>query len=104
LPGVVGSKPPHFLSGEERRQVQGIEKLYLDIGAASRDEAEALGARVGDPVVPHAEFLPLANPRLLSSKAFDNRVGVALMVETLRGLGADHPSTVFGVWAVQEEV
>jgi endoglucanase len=104
LPGVVGSKPPHFLSAEERKQVMGIEKLYLDIGASSREQAEGLGARVGDPVVPHAEFLPLANPRLLSSKAFDNRVGVALMVEVLRSLGADHPSTVFGVGAVQEEV
>jgi len=60
--------------------------------------------RVGDPVVPHGVFQPLANPRLLSSKAFDNRVGVALMVEALREVGDDHPNTIFGVGAVQEEV
>jgi putative aminopeptidase FrvX len=104
VPGVVGSRPPHFLSAEERKHVLGIEKLYIDVGAATRDEASEIGVRVGDPVVPHAEFRPFANPRILSSKAFDNRVGVALMVEALKELGADHPNTVFGVGAVQEEV
>ncbi len=102
--GIVGSKPPHFLSAEERRSVLPIEKLFIDIGAAGREEAESFGVRVGDPVVPHCEFRPLANPRILSSKAFDNRVGVALMIEVLRELGMDHPGTVFGVGAVQEEV
>jgi len=102
--GVVGSKPPHFLSPEERRGVLPIEKLFIDIGAAGRDEAEGFGVRVGDPVVPHCEFRPLANPSILSSKAFDNRAGVALMIEVLLDLGMDHPGTVFGVGAVQEEV
>jgi len=104
VPGVIGSKPPHFLAAEERKHVLAIEKLYIDIGASSREEAEAFGVRVGDPVVPHGAFQPLANPRILSAKAFDNRVGVALMIESLRSLKGDHPNTVFGVGAVQEEV
>jgi putative aminopeptidase FrvX len=102
--GVIGSRPPHFLSGEERRAVVPLEKLFVDIGASTAEEAALLGVRVGDPVVPRSEFLPLGNPRLVSSKAFDDRAGVALMVEVLRALGRDHPSTVFGVGAVQEEV
>ncbi len=104
VPGVIGAKPVHFLSAEEKRSVLSIDKLYIDIGAASREEAAGMGVRVGDPVAPHTEFLPLANPRILSSKAFDDRVGAALMVEALRLLGPDHPNTVFGVGAVQEEV
>ena len=104
VPGVVASKPPHFLSGEERKGVLPIEKLFIDIGARSREEAASFGVRVGDPIVPHCEFVPLTNPRIVSAKAFDNRVGVALMIEALRALGDGHPSTVFGVGAVQEEV
>jgi len=104
VPGVVGSKPPHFLSAEEKKHVLSIDKLYIDMGAQSREEVLERSVQVGDPVVPHAEFLPFSNPRILSAKAFDNRVGVALMIETLRALGNDHPNTVFGVGAVQEEV
>jgi len=104
VPGVVSSKPPHFLSPQERKQVIPMERLSIDIGASSAGEVAALGVRVGDPVVPRAEFQTMANPRILSSKAFDNRVGVALMIEAVRGLGGGHPNTVYGVGSVQEEV
>ncbi len=104
VPGIIGSKPPHFLSSQERKQVVPLDKLYIDVGASSAEEVAELGVRVGDPVVPRTEFQPMANPRVLSSKAFDNRVGVALMIEALRCLGDDHPNTVFGVGSVQEEV
>jgi putative aminopeptidase FrvX len=104
VPGVVASKPVHFLSAEERKHVLPIDKLHIDIGASSREEAAEMGVRIGDPVVPHAEFFPFANPKVLSSKAFDDRVGVALVIEALRGLDGGHPNTVVGVGAVQEEV
>ena len=104
IPGVIGSKPVHFLSAEERKGLLPIEKMTIDIGAGGREEAAALGVRVGDPAVPHGEFIPMANPRILSSKAFDDRVGVALMVESILRLDGTQPCTVFGVGAVQEEV
>lgn len=104
VPGVVASKPPHFLSQEERQRVQTPDKMFIDTGASSREEVESFGLRIGDPIVPHAEFLPMANPRHLSSKAFDDRAGVALLVEILLALGDDHPNTVVGVGAVQEEI
>src|SRR5688572_16099959 len=43
VPGVVGSKPPHFLKPEERGRVIEPEAMYVDIGAASRKEVETLG-------------------------------------------------------------
>lgn len=105
VPGVIGSKPPHFLGARERDRVMKIEWMHIDIGARSRQEVERLGVDIGDPIVPHAEFLPLANPRILSSKAFDDRAGVGVLVETLRALSrSGHPNTVIGVGAVQEEV
>ena len=105
VPGVFGSKPPHFLSGGDGDRVMKYEEIFIDVGAASREEADGFGIRVGDFVVPHSEFMPFANPRILSSKAFDDRAGVGIMVEVLLALsGVDHPNTVIGVGAVQEEV
>ncbi len=105
VPGVIGAKPPHFLSPEERQHVMKIESMHIDVGATSDDEARGFGVEVGDPIVPHAEFIHMANPRVLSSKAFDDRAGVGLLVETLQRLPEiEHPNTVIGVGAVQEEV
>jgi len=103
--GVIGAKPPHFLAPEERKKVLKLDTMYVDLGAGSREEVESLGVRIGDPIVPHAEFLELGNADQLSCKAFDNRAGVGLMCETLRAVaGTDHPNTVVGVGAVQEEL
>ncbi len=105
MPGVFGSTPPHFLSAGDGDRVMKHEEIFIDVGAASREEAEGFGIRVGDFVVPRSEFMPLANPRILSSKAFDDRAGVGIMLEALLALrDVDHPNTVIGVGAVQEEV
>jgi endoglucanase len=105
VPGVIGSTPPHHLSPEQRKEVLGPEKMYVDIGAGNREQVEALGVRVGDSIVPASEFREMAVDHVLSGKALDNRLGVALMCETLLALGDhDHPNTVIGVGAVQEEV
>ena len=60
--GVIGAKPPHFLAPEERKKVLKLETMYVDLGAGSREEVESLGVRIGDPIVPHAEFLLSSSP------------------------------------------
>ncbi len=103
--GVIGAKPPHLLSPEERSKVVTKKEMYIDIGAASRAEVSAAGVQPGDPVTPRADFVPLAGGKTYLSKAFDDRVGVAVMISTLQILQVeDHPNTVFGVATVQEEV
>ncbi len=105
IPGVVGSKPPHFLSKRERDRVLDLSDMYIDVGAASRDDVEELGIELGDTIVPHTEFQEFAKKGILSSKAFDNRVGIGLMCETMLELeNREHPNTVIGIGAVQEEV
>jgi putative aminopeptidase FrvX len=103
VPGVIGCKPPHVLSGEERREPIDKRDLFIDVGAGSAAEVEAMGIRPGDPVVPFCPFTEMAGGRLLMGKAFDDRAGCALVLETLRQLGTDHPNTVVGVLTVQEE-
>jgi putative aminopeptidase FrvX len=103
--GIIGAKPPHLLPAEEREKVVLKKEMYIDIGASSREEVEGLGVRPGDPVIPRADFVELANGKTYLSKAFDDRVGVALMIQTLEALKKEtHPNMVFGVATVMEEV
>jgi putative aminopeptidase FrvX len=103
--GVLGAKPPHLLDAEERNKVVQKKDMYIDIGATSKEEAEAAGIRVGDPVVPQSEFAVLANPKTYVSKAFDDRVGCALVIDALRHFqNNNHPNQIYGVMTVMEEV
>jgi putative aminopeptidase FrvX len=103
--GVIGAKPPHLLSQDERSKVVEKKSMYIDIGASSKVEVEAAGVQLGDPVMPRADFVPLANGKTYLSKAFDDRVGTALVVSVMQALQTtEHPNTVFGVATVMEEV
>ncbi|MDH3626246.1 MAG: M20/M25/M40 family metallo-hydrolase [Acidobacteriota bacterium] len=105
IPGIIASQPPHFLTEAERGRVQAIETLSIDVGASDPAGTASLGIAVGDPVVPDAEFRPMGVDGVYSGKALDNRLGVALMCQTMQALAdRDHPNTVIGVGAVQEEV
>ena len=103
VPGVIGSTPPHLLSGS-RDKVLDLKDLFIDIGAENEEQAmEEFGVLPGCPIAPYGPFMPLKNSKLFSAKAFDNRVGVALVIESLLGLD-EHPNTVIGAGSVQEEI
>ena len=103
--GIIGAKPPHLLPAEERKKVVTKDKMYIDIGATSKEEVEAAGVKPGDPIIPRADFVELASGKAYMSKAFDDRVGVALMVSALEAMeDGEHPNTVYAVSTVQEEV
>lgn len=102
---VMGSKPPHLLSPEERNKTVNIEDMYLDIGVKNKDEALGLGIKLGDMITPSISFQTMANPDFLLAKAFDNRIGCAVVIDTMRALKEkQHPNIVYGVGTVQEEV
>jgi len=103
--GVIGAKPPHLLSEEERKKVCEKKDMYIDIGATSQQEVEDAGVRVGDPVIPVSEFAVLPDVKAYMAKAFDDRVGCALVITVLQRLmEIEHHNAVFGVATVQEEV
>jgi len=106
LPGVIGCTPPHLMPKEEREKVIKKKKMFIDVGARDKGDAvENLGVRVGDPVVPVQPFVRMKNETHLLAKAWDDRVGCALLIELLVELGeTEHPNTVFAVATVQEEV
>lgn len=81
-----------------------MKDLFIDIGAENEAQAaEAFGVLPGCPIAPYGPFIPLKNSKLFSAKAFDNRVGVAIVIEALLRLD-EHPNTVIGAGSVQEEV
>jgi endoglucanase len=103
--GIIGAKPPHLLPADERKKVVTKDEMYIDIGASSKEEVEEAGVRPGDPIIPRADFVELAGGKTYMSKAFDDRVGVALMLSALQALqDSEHPNTIYAVSTVQEEV
>ena len=103
--GVVGAKPPHLLSADERSKMVEKKDMYIDIGSTSKAETEAAGVRVGDPVVPDSEFVVMAGGKTYLAKAFDIRVGCAVVIDVLRHYrNAAHPNDLYGVQTVMEEV
>lgn len=98
VPGVIGLKPVHLLKPEERKIIPDTDSLYIDIGAASKEEAERL-VRVGDYASFPTKYLEMG--QTARGKAFDDRAGCAILVELLKG---DYPFTLHGVFAAQEEV
>lgn len=104
IPGVISSVPPHFLKPEERSKVREVEDLFVDVGASGKAQATGeFGIRPGDPIVPDAQVRRLANPDLLTGKAFDDRAGCALLVQSMLEIEG-HPGTLIGAGSVQEEV
>lgn len=104
--GVIGAKPPHLLDKNERERLMSIEDMFIDVGAASKEEV--LGRfqiGLGDPIVPDSSFTRMSNPDFLLCKGFDNRVGMAIVIQTVNLLkDCEHACSVYAVGTVQEEV
>ncbi len=102
IKGIIGSKPPHIQKEEERKKIIAYDELFIDIGAESRENANEIGVKVGDPVGFDIKYAQLAKD-VVTGKAFDDRVGCAVMIETLKQLGKTE-CTICAVGTVQEEV
>ena len=104
--GVVSSRPPHFLPEAQRRQVMTIDQMVIDIGAQSRRQVlEEFGISLGDPIAPASVFTPLTREDLFMAKAFDNRVGMAGVIQAGQILAASpRPNHLILCGTVQEEV
>jgi endoglucanase len=97
--GVMGSKPIHIMSPEERNKTAQITDFFIDLGLP-KDEVLKL-VRIGDPVTRQRELIEMGN--CVNCKSIDNRVSVFILIETLRQL-KNHPYDLYAVFTVQEEV
>ncbi len=103
ITGVIGRKAAHLLRDESGKNPPQMRDLWIDIGAANRDEALAR-VQVGDPVVLDAGFRQLTEDRIVS-RSLDNRVGAFVALEALRLLAETGCSVdAFALAATREEV
>ncbi|MCW4040295.1 MAG: M42 family metallopeptidase [Candidatus Bathyarchaeota archaeon] len=99
---IIGTKPPHVMSDEDRKKLVSLDNLFMDIGANSESEVKSKGIDIGTVGVFDVKFQDLGNGYLLG-KAFDDRVGCAVMVQVVKKLHKLNRQVV-AVGTVQEEV
>ena len=97
--GVIGAKPIHLQSSEERRNPLKMEQLYIDIGARDKDDALTV-VKPGDVAVFTTQYEEMGD-NAAKAKSFDDRVGCALLIETLK---KSYELPLYGSFTVQEEV
>ena len=99
IDGVIGLKPVHLLSDDEKSKSPSLKSLFIDIGAKDREEAEKF-VSLGDYAYFKNDFYELGNG-MIKSKALDDRIGCMLMIELIK---SDLEYDTYFCFNVQEEV
>jgi endoglucanase len=104
--GVSGLKSIHVIPRDKRGFTLAHDEIFLDVGASSREDAiERLGIRPGDPITPATRFEVFNGGPLYLGKAWDDRVGLVVMIEVMKRLQQQKPAVnVFFAATVQEEI
>lgn len=102
---ITGIRDIHLTPQEERTKAFAREQVFLDVGAKNPAEVAALGIGPGDPVAPDAPFAVLNGTQTYLGKAWDDRVGCAVLIAAMQRLkGQRHPNQLYWVATVQEEI
>jgi len=99
VPGIIGRKPVHLQEGSERDKAPSIDKLYIDIGAKNKAEAEEY-VHVGDRAVFSSNFVEFSESKIIG-RAFDDRAGCAMLIDMIR---SDLKYDCVFSFTVQEEI
>ena len=102
---VTGIRDIHVVPADERTRVFPRNGIYLDVGAKDAAGVAALGIEPGDPVVPDAPFTVMNGTGNYLGKAWDDRIGCAVLLEAMRRTAKlPHANQLIYVATVQEEV
>ncbi|MEN9447046.1 MAG: hypothetical protein RJA25_336 [Bacteroidota bacterium] len=99
LIGVMGSKPIHIMTPEERNKNVQISDFFIDMGLPKKEVEKYI--TIGDTISRDRQLIEMGD--CVNCKSIDNRVSVYVLIETLKLL-EDCPYDVYGVFSVQEEV
>lgn len=98
IPGVIGSRAVHLIDAKDRKEKISFEKMYIDIGAQNKAQAMEY-VKKGDPVYFEAEYFETED--CIFGKAFDDRLGCAILCELIKH---EFEDDIYFVFTVQEEV
>lgn len=101
LVGIMGSKPIHAMSSDERNKAPLLTDYFIDLGLSS-EEVHA-NVSVGDSITREREMIEMGD--CVNGKSIDNRVAVFILIECLKLLkDVEIPYDFYAVFTVQEEV
>lgn len=101
LIGVMGSKPIHVMSAEEKTKNPKSTDYFIDLGLPKKEVEKVIS--IGDPITRSGELIEMGD--CFNGKSIDNRVSVYILIETLKRLSdVELPYDVYAVFTVQEEV
>ncbi|MBS1950235.1 MAG: M42 family metallopeptidase [Bacteroidetes bacterium] len=103
--GVFGWPAIHVRdAGKE--EAPSLKNIFIDIGAESKKEVEAMGVHVGC-VITFVDELMEMNKKFLTGRALDNRMGGFMIAEVARRLSENKKKLPIGLYvvnSVQEEI
>ena len=99
--GVMGAKPIHIMTAEERNRPVPTKDYYIDTGMPVSEVKKIIA--IGDSITRNRELIEMGD--CVNGKSLDNRVSVYILIETLRELKKKKlPFDVYAVFTVQEEI
>ena len=99
--GVMGSKPIHIMSADERNKVVTLNDFFIDLGMGKEEVNKIVS--LGNPVTRERELIEMGD--CVNCKSLDNRVSVFILIEVLKSLKDEEiPYDIYAVFTVQEEV
>ncbi|MFP4200724.1 MAG: M42 family peptidase, partial [Clostridia bacterium] len=87
VPGIIGVKPGHYQTEEEKRTVPKPEQMFIDVGAESDEGVRELGITIGTPVTYWDEMTVMEGGNRFAGAGLDDRAGCAVSWQTLEEVG-----------------
>lgn len=101
LVGVMGTKPIHMMSDEEKKKMVKTEDFFIDLGMKKEEIQKHV--QIGDPITRERELIEMGD--CVNGKSLDNRISVFILLDTLKALKEQTlPYDTYAVFTVQEEV
>jgi endoglucanase len=101
LIGVMGTKPIHVMTAEEKEKPPKLTDYFIDLGLPYNEVKEHIS--IGDPITRERTLVEIGH--CVNAKSIDNRVSVFILVEALRELKNEKlPCDLYAAFTVQEEV
>jgi tetrahedral aminopeptidase len=101
LVGVMGTKPIHVMTADEKNKPAKIEEFFIDLGMKKEEVEQYIS--IGDTVTRERSLIEMGD--CINCKSLDNRISVFILIEALRSMHyAEIPYDFYAVFTVQEEV
>ena len=98
MSGIICSKAVHHKDADDRKKATPADKLYIDVGFSSGDEAEE-HIQIGDFATFDSECYRFGKDgMMIKGKALDDRMGCAAMLEAMDALAKDPPKSALDVY------